>query len=65
VQLAQSLALGTVAVGIERPDQLAELAAMGCEVGQGYYFSPPGDPATIGALLAVGVTAAPDFATPA
>jgi EAL domain-containing protein (putative c-di-GMP-specific phosphodiesterase class I) len=55
IQLAQSLAVGTVAEGIEPPDQLAELAAMGCDLGQGYYFSAPDEPAAIAGLLHLGL----------
>jgi EAL domain-containing protein (putative c-di-GMP-specific phosphodiesterase class I) len=38
LSLAKSLGLPTVAEGIENPDVLQRLAAMGCEFGQGYYF---------------------------
>jgi diguanylate cyclase (GGDEF)-like protein len=38
LSLAKSLGLPTVAEGIENPDVLRQLAAMGCEFGQGYYF---------------------------
>jgi diguanylate cyclase (GGDEF)-like protein len=41
VQLGQTLRLGTVAEGIEAADQLAELRASGCQLGQGYYFAKP------------------------
>jgi diguanylate cyclase (GGDEF)-like protein len=36
--LTKSLALPTVAEGIENPNALLRLAAKGCEFGQGYYF---------------------------
>jgi EAL domain-containing protein (putative c-di-GMP-specific phosphodiesterase class I) len=36
--LTKSLALPTVAEGIENPNVLLRLAAKGCEFGQGYYF---------------------------
>jgi EAL domain-containing protein (putative c-di-GMP-specific phosphodiesterase class I) len=39
--LARTLGLRTVAEGIETEEQLAWLAAKGCDVGQGYYLSPP------------------------
>lgn len=40
VALAHSLGLAVIAEGIERPDQLKRLCALGCEYGQGYLFSP-------------------------
>lgn len=40
VALAHSLGLAVIAEGIERPDQLKRLFALGCEYGQGYLFSP-------------------------
>jgi diguanylate cyclase (GGDEF)-like protein len=39
--LARTLGLRTVAEGIETEEQLDWLAARGCNVGQGYYLSPP------------------------
>jgi EAL domain-containing protein (putative c-di-GMP-specific phosphodiesterase class I) len=39
--LARTLDLRTVAEGIETEEQLAWLAERGCNVGQGYYLSPP------------------------
>jgi diguanylate cyclase (GGDEF)-like protein/PAS domain S-box-containing protein len=40
VSLAHALRLKTVAEGIEQPEQLDRLRAMGCEFGQGYLFGP-------------------------
>jgi diguanylate cyclase (GGDEF)-like protein/PAS domain S-box-containing protein len=40
VSLAHALRLQVVAEGIEQPDQLEHLRAMGCEFGQGYLFGP-------------------------
>ena len=40
VDLARSLGLDTIAEGIETQEQLDALAALGCEVGQGYLWSP-------------------------
>jgi EAL domain-containing protein (putative c-di-GMP-specific phosphodiesterase class I) len=48
-QLGQSLGLETLAEGIETEDQLRQLQALGCDLGQGYFFSRP--------LPADGVTA--------
>lgn len=39
--IASSLSLQVVAEGVETPEQLATLQAMGCEYGQGYLFSKP------------------------
>jgi EAL domain-containing protein (putative c-di-GMP-specific phosphodiesterase class I) len=30
-----------VAEGVERPDQLAALRSLGCDLAQGYLFAPP------------------------
>lgn len=39
--LGQALGLVTVAEGVERPEQLQALSALGCDVAQGYLFSRP------------------------
>ena len=41
IQFAHALGLSVTAEGIERPAQLAFLAELGCEYGQGLLFSPP------------------------
>jgi len=41
VRLARALGLKTVAEGIETSGQLDWLRGLGCELGQGYYFSRP------------------------
>jgi EAL domain-containing protein (putative c-di-GMP-specific phosphodiesterase class I) len=41
IELAGILNLRPVAEGIERADQLDKLLELRCELGQGYYFSPP------------------------
>jgi EAL domain-containing protein (putative c-di-GMP-specific phosphodiesterase class I) len=47
VQLSKSLALETVAEGIETVQQLARMRREGCERGQGYLFSAPLPPAEL------------------
>ncbi len=39
--LAHDLGMRTVAVGIERGEELEVLLGLGCEYGQGFYFSEP------------------------
>jgi diguanylate cyclase (GGDEF)-like protein len=51
-QIATALSLGSVAEGIETPDQVELLRAMGYEHGQGYLFARPLPPAQVSALLA-------------
>jgi EAL domain-containing protein (putative c-di-GMP-specific phosphodiesterase class I) len=52
IELGRKLGLKTVAEGIEQADQLAELGALGCDVGQGYLFARPLDSDALEALLA-------------
>jgi diguanylate cyclase (GGDEF)-like protein len=51
IALARSYDLDTVAEGVETPAQLQILAALGCEVSQGYLHSPAVPAETIEALL--------------
>jgi len=44
VTLAHNLGLTALAEGIETEGQLATLRRLGCEFGQGYFFSPPVGP---------------------
>jgi EAL domain-containing protein (putative c-di-GMP-specific phosphodiesterase class I) len=41
VQLARNLGLEPLAEGIETEDQRRFLLDHGCDLGQGFYFSPP------------------------
>ena len=41
ISLARALDLRVIAEGIETPTQLARLRSLGCDIGQGYYFSRP------------------------
>ncbi|NBX20345.1 MAG: EAL domain-containing protein [Betaproteobacteria bacterium] len=43
LRVAATLKLGTVAEGIETAEQATEMAAMGCQKGQGYWFGRPMD----------------------
>jgi len=51
VELARSLRLSTVAEGIELPSQGQALAELGCDMGQGYLFGRPLEPAAMAALV--------------
>lgn len=46
LEMARSLKLDVVAEGVETKEQRDQLAAMGCPLAQGFYFSQPVDPAT-------------------
>jgi EAL domain-containing protein (putative c-di-GMP-specific phosphodiesterase class I) len=52
VMLAHNLGLDVTAEGIETPEQLTELRKLGCESGQGYFFSKPITAVEAEALLA-------------
>jgi diguanylate cyclase (GGDEF)-like protein/PAS domain S-box-containing protein len=51
IGMANALHLEVVAEGIEREDQLLALQALGCKLGQGFYFGRPCSPADIVRLL--------------
>jgi EAL domain-containing protein (putative c-di-GMP-specific phosphodiesterase class I) len=52
VQLGHSLELRLIAEGIEDAEQQAALAALNCELGQGYHFARPMDPVAAGEWIA-------------
>ncbi|MGF1567862.1 MAG: EAL domain-containing protein [Nodosilinea sp.] len=52
VSLAHNLGLGVIAEGLETIQQMERVAALGCEFGQGYFFSPPLKTETMGQYLA-------------
>ena len=41
VEIAETLSVPMIAEGVETAEQLAALKEMGCDMVQGYYFSPP------------------------
>ncbi|MGK7877210.1 MAG: putative bifunctional diguanylate cyclase/phosphodiesterase, partial [Xenococcaceae cyanobacterium] len=51
VTLANHLGMRVIAEGVETTQQLTQLRALGCEEGQGYFFSKPLDPESAGAIL--------------
>ena len=51
VNLAHSLGLEAIAVGVETEDELAALREMGCDSAQGLLFGAPADPDEIQNLL--------------
>jgi diguanylate cyclase (GGDEF)-like protein/PAS domain S-box-containing protein len=52
VVLAQNLGMDVVAEGVETKEQLALLRRLGCEHGQGYYFSRPSSEADAEKIIA-------------
>jgi len=52
MHMAESLDLQSIAEGIETPEQLETVRALGCELGQGYLFSRPVPAAEISRMLA-------------
>jgi diguanylate cyclase (GGDEF)-like protein/PAS domain S-box-containing protein len=51
VSLAHALGLSVIAEGVETAEQLASLQALGCELGQGYYWSEPLSPKDLRTFL--------------
>ena len=50
--LTRDLGIDAIAEGIETAEQLAQLRALGCEYGQGYFFSKPLDGEAAGKFIA-------------
>jgi len=59
IRLGRTLGIQVVAQGIETAAQLDVLRGMGCELGQGFYFSPALDPARAFELMERGHWALP------
>lgn len=55
VTLARNLGMNTIAEGIETVNQLAQLKALKCEYGQGYYLSKPLDKEILENIIATEV----------
>ena len=51
VDVARTLNLTVTAEGIETPEQLAQVRALGCDRGQGYYLARPASAELMSALL--------------
>jgi EAL domain-containing protein (putative c-di-GMP-specific phosphodiesterase class I) len=51
VKLGHALGLAVTAEGIETNEQLRELEALGCDIGQGFYFARPQPGDVVGALV--------------
>jgi diguanylate cyclase (GGDEF)-like protein/PAS domain S-box-containing protein len=58
VRLVSTLNVKTVAEGIENPEELAYMSAMGCERGQGYLYSRPLPAAEATAYITAAASAA-------
>lgn len=55
VQLAHSLGISVIAVGVETEEQLDVVRSLGCNAAQGYYFAAPRSADEFGQDLTVGV----------
>lgn len=53
VTLAHTLKMDVIAEGVETGEQLTQLKLLGCEQGQGYFFSKPLDSSAAEALIAL------------
>ncbi|MHB1509116.1 MAG: putative bifunctional diguanylate cyclase/phosphodiesterase [Acidimicrobiales bacterium] len=53
VSLGKKLDMTVLAEGIETPEQLERLRHLGCDLGQGYFFSPAVPAGEVAALLAL------------
>jgi diguanylate cyclase (GGDEF)-like protein/PAS domain S-box-containing protein len=53
LRLAGGLGLAAIAEGVETPDQVEALVAMGCTLSQGFHFARPQSPAELEQLLEI------------
>jgi len=53
VAMAHSLGLSVIAEGVETPEQAAAIERLGCDYGQGFYWSPPVSPEELAASVHV------------
>lgn len=51
ITLAENLGIYITAEGLETAEQLAQLRALQCKYGQGYFFFKPADQEIAGALI--------------
>ena len=59
IHLAQALALGTIAEGVETAEQRNQLSVLGCDSGQGYLWARPAPPEEVTSWLAAADTHPP------
>jgi EAL domain-containing protein (putative c-di-GMP-specific phosphodiesterase class I) len=52
VNMAHALNMNAIAEGIEQRSQIQQLQALGCEMGQGYFFAKPLPESEVRSLLA-------------
>ena len=57
--LARELGMDVIAEGIETEEQARRLVELGCQMGQGFYYSKPVEVKEAQALLAVGFAPLP------
>jgi diguanylate cyclase (GGDEF)-like protein/PAS domain S-box-containing protein len=59
LQIARDLSLGTVAEGVEEPEQMERLRELGCDLGQGFLLGRPMEATVIESLIAGAEAARP------
>jgi EAL domain-containing protein (putative c-di-GMP-specific phosphodiesterase class I) len=64
ITLAHNMDKQVIAEGIETREQMRQLAELGCEYGQGYYFSRPLPEQEASKLIAGQLSWEKDFAVP-